>query len=537
MIEYQTSFGVDMPEVINRILQPFLALPPAKRWLIGVVVALAVAAFSILIMVANKADYRPLFANLTAEDAGEIVKKLKEQKIPYQIASDGKAVMVPADKVYDLRLSLASEGLPQGGGIGFEIFDRKNFGMTEFVQKLNYQRALQGELARTISQLAGVEQARVHLAIPEKSLFKENEKVPSASIVLKMKANRSLRENDVQGIVHLVASSIEGMDSDHVTVLDGRGKILTRGGPADAAGKMTGTMQETQRAYERNLEERLQTLLDRVVGSSKSVARVSAVFDFRQVEKFEEKYDPEAAAVRSEQRSEEKAGGSSVASGIPGVQTNLGKVPPGAGANLGGGSKSDETLNYEVSRSTARTIEPVGTLSKVSVAILVDGRYETPAAGKGGQQSKAKYTPRSPEELQKIESLVKSAVGFNSERGDQVTVANIPFQETAETSVGEEAKWWSSPLLMSLTKNLMIGLGFLALLFLVIKPLMAALKSTSKADFEPLQSAEDQMKQMLAQQRAQLAAQSSNQMELIEKVKQEPYQASQVIKNWIESKK
>lgn len=524
-----------MLESLKKLLQPFLALSPARRWLVGGVVALSVLAFTVLILVANKTDYRPLFGNLTSEDAGEIVKKLKEQKVPYQIASDGKAVLVPADKVYDLRLSLASEGLPQGGGVGFEIFDRKNFGMTEFVQKLNYQRALQGELARTISQLAGVEQARVHLAIPEKSLFKDNEKLPTASIVLKMKSNRTLRENDVQGIVHLVASSVEGMDTDHVTVLDGRGKVLSRVGATDVTSKMTSSMQETQRNYEKNIEERLQSLLDRVVGTGKSAARVSATFDFKQVEKFEERYDPETAAVRSEQRSEEKGGAASMAAGVPGVQTNLGKAAPAAG-NVGGGSKSDETLNYEVSRTTARTIEPVGTLSKVSVAILVDGKYETPAKAKEGTATKAKYVPRSPDELQKIEALVKSAVGYNVERGDQITVANIPFQDTGEA--GEEPPgWWNAPIFMALLKNALIGIGFLALLFLVIRPLLSTLKSAAPESFEPLESPEDQVKKMLEAQKAKLASQSVNQLELIEKVKQESYQTSQVLKNWIEAKK
>lgn len=523
-----------MQESLKKLLEPFLALSPAKRWVVGGVVALSVVAFSTLIFIANKTDYRPLFANLTGEDAGEIVKKLKEQKVPYQIASDGKAILVPADKVYDLRLSLASDGLPQGGGVGFEIFDRKNFGMTEFVQKLNYQRALQGELARTISQLAGVEQARVHLAIPEKSLFKENEKPPTASVVLKIKSNRTLRENDVQGIIHLVASSVEGMEPEHVTVLDGRGKVLSKGEAPDVTSKMTAAMQETQRSYERNVEERLQSLLDKVVGTGKSVARVSASFDFKQVEKFEERYDPETAAVRSEQRSEEKGGAANLAAGVPGVQTNMGKTQPGAGT-MGGGSKSDETLNYEVSRSTARTIEPVGALSKVSVAILVDGKYEAPAAAKAGATAKVKYMPRSADELQKIESLVKSAVGYNAERGDQVTVANIPFQETGEMG-DEPARWWNAPVFMALLKNALLGLGFLALLLFVVRPLLKTLKAESPPGFEPLESPEEQVKKIVAAQRAQIASQSMNQLELVEKIKQEPYQTSQVLKNWIESK-
>ena len=526
-----------MPEGLNRLLEPFLALPPGRRWLVGVVVGLSLVAFAALIVVANKTDYRPLFANLTSEDAGEIVKKLKEQKVPFQLSSDGKAILVPSDKVYELRLSLASEGLPQGGGVGYEIFDRKNFGVTEFVQKLNYQRALQGELSRTISQLAGVEQARVHLVIPEKSLFKENEKPATASIVLRLKGNRALRESDVQGIVHLVASSVEGLDAEHVTVLDGRGKILSKSGASDLSSKMSAGMQEIQRNYEKNLEERLQTLLDKVVGSGRSAARVSATFNFKQVEKFEERYDPEAAAVRSEQRSEEKGGASQIAAGIPGTQSNLGRSGAVQGGTVGGGSKNDETLNYEVSRSTARIVEPVGALDKVSVAILVDGKYETPAGAKEGAAAKAKYAPRTPEELQKIEALVKSSVGFNAERGDQVAVANIPFQETGEMAPLEKEAWWNQPIVMGLAKNLLIAAGFLALLFLVIRPLMRTIRSGIPTTFAPLDTPEDEVQRMVAAQKALLNQQSVSQLELVEKVKQDSYQTSQVLKNWLEAKR
>lgn len=522
-----------MPEGLKKLAQPFMALPPAKRWVVGGVVGVSIIAFALLIMVANRTDYRPLFTNLSSEDAGEIVRKLKEQKVPYQIGGDGKAILVPSDKVYELRLAMASDGLPQGGGVGFEIFDRKNFGMTEFVQKLNYQRALQGELSRTIGQIAGVEQARVHLVIPEKSLFKENEKPATASVVLKVKGNRQLRENDVQGIVHLVSSAIEGMDPEHVTVLDNKGKVLSRTGPADAAGKMTASMQEIQRTYEKNTEERLQSLLDKAMGSGKSVARVSATFDFRQVERFEEKYDPETV-VRSEQRSEEKLGGSS-ASGVPGVQTNLGKPPGGAANPSSNGSKNDETMNYEVSRSTARTIEPVGTLSKVSVAILVDGSYASPAAGKEGKGAKPKYTPRSADELQKVDSLVKSAVGFNAGRGDQVTVVNIPFQDTGDGGTDEASQWWNAPLFLSLLKNGLIGFGFLALLFFVVRPLMKVLRPPKETSFEPVPTAEDTLNQIAEAHRLQLGNQTVRQVELINMVKEEPYQAAQILQNWLRS--
>ena len=515
-----------------------MVLSPGKRMLIAGVAFLSVMAFAVLIVVANRTDFRPLFTNLTAEDAGEIVKKLKDAKTPYQITADGKGILVPADKVYELRLTLASEGLPQGGGVGFEIFDRKNFGMTEFVQKLNYQRALQGELSRTISQINGVEQARIHLVIPEKTLFKENEKPATASVVLKMKSNRSLRDSEVQGMVHLIAASIEGMDPEQVTILDSRGKILSKGnGTSDPTSKMTSAMQETQRGYEKNVEERIQSLLDRIVGSGKSVARVSAAFDFKQVERVEEKFDPESIAVRSEQRTEEKGASTtsvSGASGVPGVQTNLGRTAPAAGSSSGGGTKNDETLNYEVSRSTAKIIEPVGALSKISVAVLVDGKYESPAAAKEGQAVKPKYSPRSPDELQKIESLVKSAVGFNAERGDQLTVQNIPFQDTSDAGTVDAPKWWTNPFFMSLFKNLLIGMGFLAIIFFIIRPLLGSLRVMRPPRFESLEMDQHDVGDKLsASERAQISVQMAEQQNLIEQAKQDPYQVAQILQNWL----
>ena len=523
-----------MPEGIRRLIEPFTALSPGKQMLIASVAILSAMAVAILIFVANRTDYRPLFTNLTSEDAGEIVKKLKDAKTPYQITADGKGILVPSDKVYELRLTLASEGIPQGGGVGFEIFDRKNFGMTEFVQKLNYQRALQGELSRTIAQLTGVEQARVHLVIPEKSLFKDNEKPATASIVLKMKSNRALSASEVQGVVHLVSASIEGMDPEHVTVLDSRGKILSKGGSSDATSRMTSAMQENQRTYEKNVEERIQSLLDPVVGGGKSVARVTATFDFKQVERVEEKFDPESIAVRSEQRTEEKGSStaSGVTAGVPGVQTNLGRT--GAGGASGGGSKNDETLNYEVSRSTAKIIEPVGALSKISIAVLVDGKYETPAAVKEGQIAKPKYLPRSPDELQKIETLVKSAIGYNPERGDQLTVQNIPFQDTGEAGSSETTPmWWTNPFFMSLAKNLIIGIGFLLLIMFVIRPLLAPLrllKRPTRDSFEALGVGGDQL---TTADRVAIESQMAEQHSLIEQAKKDPYQVAQILQNWV----
>ena len=521
-----------MPEGLKRFIDPIVALSPAKRLTVGGIVILSALFFGLLITTANRIDYKPLFANLGNEDAGEIMKKLKEQKVPARISEDGKAILVPAAKVYELRMALAAEGLPQGSGIGFEIFDRKNFGMTEFVQKLNYQRAMQGELSRTIGQIAGVDQARVHLALPEKSLFKENEKPPTASVVLKMKSARLLNESEVQGIIHLVASSIEGMDPEHITVIDSQGRMLNKPAITDPAGHLASTILETQHNYEKSVEERLQSLLDRVVGPGKSAARVNASLDFKNLEKYEERYDPQAAVVRSEQRSEQKDS-ITMPSGVPGVQSNLGKTPLPAPLPAGG-SKNDETKNYEISRSTSRIVEPAGSLTRISVAILVDGSYEKAASKKGGA-APLKYVPRTPDELQKIEALVKGAVGFNQVRGDQVTVANIPFQEmAADSGAGDSSSWWEAPILSTIWKNLLIVLGFLALVFLVLRPMLKMLGTYRPAN-ENSFAGIDQITGQLshAAQQAQLELNKVNHLELIESVKKDPYQTAQVLQSWL----
>ena len=537
-----------MNELVQRVSGPFMALSPVRRWTVGAVVLLSFVGFGILITLSNKIDYKPLFANLGNEDAGEITKKLKELKVPYKIAADGKAILVPADKDYELRLSLASEGLPQGGGVGFEIFDRKNFGMTEFVQKLNYQRALQGELSRTIMQLAEVEKARVHLVMPEKSLFKDNDKPPTASVVLQLKSGRNLKDSSVQGITHLVASAVEGMDLEQVTVLDNRGKILSHTGPSDAAGKLTSTMMEAQKSYEKNVEERLQTLLDKAVGSGKSVARVTALLDFKQVERVEERYDPNSAVVRSQQRSEQKESTPAVTpTGVPGVQTNAIKGTanvPGSQSPIippVGGTKNDETLNYEVNRSSSKIVEPLGALSKISVAIMVDGTYAAGPPAKNGQPTKPKYVPRSPEELQKIESLIKGAVGFSGDRGDQLAVVNVQFQESGDDAPAEVLKWWEQPFFMDLMRNGLLGLGFIALLLLVVRPM---LKMFAPPPPEPMMMHTVEPIPLDGEQQGQLPGpgephvsrlglKSISQLELLETVSQEPYQAAQILQTWL----
>ncbi|MBI3328083.1 MAG: flagellar M-ring protein FliF, partial [Nitrospinae bacterium] len=387
----------------------------------------ALAGFAALSLWSSEAEFRPVFTNLAAEDAAAIMSKLKEDRVPYRILAGGSSIAVPAEQVYESRLRLASEGLPQGGGVGFELFDRATFSMTGFVQRLNYQRALQGELARTINRISGVEQARVHLVIPQKSVFLEEQQKPSASVVVKVRMSAQLAKAQIQGIVHLVASSVEGLQPSEVTVVDSTGRMLAGG---DGLSQLSTIQLEYQYGVEREWERKIQGLLERAVGPQKVSARVSATVDFQRVESTHEIFDPNSAVVRSEQRGTEKSSGSGFnPSGPPGVASNV----PGAQAatpqlsNSTEMQKHSETINYEVNKSVKRVVEPMGKVKRLAVAVLIDGTYKDGA-----------YIPRPDKEMKGYQMLVKTAMGFDTSRGDQVEVINVPF-ESAQVLEEERA--------------------------------------------------------------------------------------------------
>jgi flagellar M-ring protein FliF len=275
-------------------------LPPAKLFtLLGLLGAiLAVGLVSVLWM-SGEGRHQVLYTQLTMEDAAAITTKLREMQVPYTIEGDGTTIMVPATKVYDTRLHLATEGLPQGGGVGFELFDQRGFGMTEFVQKLNYRRALQGELARTITQLAAVQSARVHIVLPEKSLFVEHQDKPTASVVLKLVHGRRLSQAQIRGVAHLIGSSVESLNPEDVTVLDINGNILSKNEENTSLLSQTETQFSHQQALEQKLERRVQSLLEHVVGKGKVLVRVSASLDFQHIERTEERFDADNPAIRS----------------------------------------------------------------------------------------------------------------------------------------------------------------------------------------------------------------------------------------------
>jgi flagellar M-ring protein FliF len=396
-------------QFLSKLWKGFDSLSSGRKISVMIVVLVTAASIGLMVYLTNQVEYRVLFSNLSAEDAGSIVGKLNEKKIPYKISSAGNAVSVPAEKVSELRLELAASGLPQGSGVGFEIFDNKTLGATEFEQQLNYRRALQGELARTINGLDEIQSSRVHIALPKDSLFSEQQKRPTASVTLRLKSGKTIRPAQIEGIVHLVASSIEGMNPDDVMVVDSRGTILSASqGDTNKLSKLTASQVDFQRNTEKDLSGRIQSLLENVVGKGKAVVRVTAELDFRVTEKTEESYDAEAPVVRSVQRNSEKTNA-------------VGKT--GAVSENPEKEKLDEIVNYEINKVVNKTVMPVGDTKKLSIAVLVDGTY------KKNEKGEEVYQPRTKSEIESIEDLVRKSAGINAQRGDQVVVTNMPFRK------------------------------------------------------------------------------------------------------------
>lgn len=477
-----------MPDAITKIVESFKqvwdGLGLAGRATIILVGGGAIAALLWITLSTHRPDMTTLFSQLNPADAGAIVDELKGSKVAYRVVDGGTRILVPSNVVHETRLHLATRGLPQGGGVGFEIFDRTTLGTTDFVQRLNYQRALQGELARTIGQLKEVTTARVHLALPQPSVFTEQEKPATASVVLNLRPGARLTPEQVRGIVHLVSSSVEGLNADRVTVIDTSGKLIAR--PAEGGLNSGSTGQfEAQEAVEVELERRVRTMLEEILGPNKATVRVSAQMDFTSVERTEERFDPRGV-IKSEQRTTETQQSSTTTpTAVAGVASN---VPDQAAQSPSGQStakstKEAETVQYDVSKVFERKVVSPGELKRVSVAVMVDGTYKTVPDGKGGERKE--YVPRKTEELEKIKVAVKNAVGFQSARGDEVEVVEFPFDTSAmekERVLMDEAErkaFWDS-----LIKPVVIAVGVLLALIFGLRPLIRSLKERRTPAFD-----------------------------------------------------
>jgi flagellar M-ring protein FliF len=498
--------------------------PRVRQVSLGVVALLSLVFFALIVIQARHVDYQLLFGNLATGDAAAVVARLKEQKTPYRLEDGGKAIFIPADRVYETRLDLAGSGLPQGGGVGFEIFDKQSFGMTDFAQKINYQRALQGELARTIASLSPVEGARVHLALAEKRLFREQQEKSTASVIVKLVPGSKLNEGQIQGIVNLVAGSVEGLDASQVSVIDSGGRVLSKAPEEEGNGPLAPGMLRYQQTVEKRLEQGAQSLLDRALGLGNSLVQVTAALDFSQRERMEETYDPAATAVRSEQTSAEKSG-DAVAGGVPGVQSNLKEDAGSSGTTSA--SRTEETTNYEISKVVSKLIEPVGTIKNLSVAVLVADKL---VPGKGGQEPT--YQPRTEQELTAIENMVRSALGLQSQRGDQLVVISRPFEKDfygdSEPEATPEGRLYSY---LPLVKYGLLAVAALFLYFLFVRPLVQALKGQGKM-VEHYKTVE-QLESELTGQPLRLEGPDAEAMKLRQEIIQADNAPAQVIKSWL----
>ena len=500
--------------------------PLGRKISLVVVTIVSIAAFALLILQYRTADYRVLFANLSNTDASAVVEWLKEKKIPFQLKDGGRSILIPDDQVYEARLELAGSGLPRGGAVGFEIFDKQSFGMTDFAQKVNYLRALQGELARTITSLAPVEGTRIHIALPEKRLFKNQQKDTTASVTLKLVPGEKLTENQIRGIVNLMAGSVEGLEAEKVTLVDDQGRILTKDPGKAPDGDISPEKLSYQQAVEKRLEDRAQSMLDLALGRDYSLVKVTAELDFKRIEKTEEIYDPAGTVPRSEQTVEEKSGVESTG-GIPGVDSNM--KGSGRSSDSSPSSKSSEIINYEISRTINHVKTPVGEVKKLSVSVLVADKMVEGAEGEA-----PKSVPRAEKELKNIEDMVKTAVGFNVERGDQVRVVSMPLPGDFSQGTWPEPSFMEKVYpLIPLVKYLFVVVFAFVLYFLLLRPLIRTLKTESRRveHYKTVEQLEaelgsDGAAQMLAARRDPVA-----------RIRQDALESKElpgmVIKNWL----
>jgi flagellar M-ring protein FliF len=459
------SIGVEnFSQLINRIGLPRLAA-------MAVVAVLMLGFFAFLITRSQTPNMAPLYTGLSLEDSSAIITELQSLNVPYELRGEGETILIPRDQITTTRMTLAGSGLPQRGQVGYEIFDQQStLGATSFVQNLNNVRALEGELARTITSLNRIKSARVHLVLPERELFRRERTEPSASIVLSVRGQ--LATGEIRSIQHLVASAIEGLTPSRVSIVDDQGNLLASGTGDEAEGALAGDAAERTLGYENRLRTRVEDMLANVVGPGRARVEVSAEIDFNRSTTTEERFDPESQVVRSSQvrESENITAGAdgqvTVANELPGASQNN-----GAGGATEQGTTSEEVTNYEISKTTQTAVTEAGSVKRLSVAVVVDGSYATDASGT------ATYTPRTADEIAQILTLVRSAVGYSETRGDSVEVVNMQFAERPELApTGTDA---AGGLLDFTRDDLMNGaemavtlLIALALVFFVMRPLI-----------------------------------------------------------------
>jgi flagellar M-ring protein FliF len=455
--------------VLQGLFDFLKGLGAARLMAMIAVTAALVGFFAFVIMRVTTPQMTTLFTDLSIEDSSSIIKDLERQGIAYEIRNEGSVILVPKDKVTRLRMKLAEGGLPKGGGVGYEIFDKSDaLGTTSFVQNINHLRALEGELARTIRGIDRIQAARVHLVLPERPLFSRETPEPSASIVVRVRG--SLEAQQIRAIRHLVASSVNGLKPQRVSIVDESGQLLADG----AASDIDQAVDDDRRAgFEKRIRKQVEDIVSSVVGQGRARVQLSADFDYNKITQTSDKFDPEGRVLRSSQTREEQtasgadAGQVTVNNELPGNQTNTNPSP-----TRDQSKKTEETNNYEISRTTKTEVTEAGRVNRISVAVLVDGAYSK------NDKGELVYKERSKEELDRIAALVRSAIGFDQKRGDQVEVVNLRFAEAPQTAPINEPtgflgmlQFTKDDVMYVIELGVMMLLG-LVVLFMVVRPLV-----------------------------------------------------------------
>ena len=457
----------------------------------GAVAAILIGMFTVIILRVTTPTMSPLYTDLSFDDSSAIIRQLESMGVEYETRNEGAAILIPQDKVLRTRMALAEQGLPTGGSVGYEIFDRTDtLGTTSFVQNINQLRALEGELARTIQSISRIVSARVHLVIPKRELFQRDRESPTASIVLKVRG--TLDSGQIRAIQHLVASAVEGLSPERVSIVDERGTLLASGVEEDKEGMVSSSLQQRANEVERKLRQQVEEIVSSIVGQGRARVRVAADIDFNRTTETSETYDPDGQVARSTQTREENSTSTSNEGGV-----TAGNQLPNAPANQDGAgnrdasSTTEETINYEISHSKRTTVEEAGAIKRLSVAVLVDGVYKTNDAGE------LIYSERSQQELDRISTLVRSAVGFDEQRGDKVEVVNLrfaqgPIADLPASDVGL-FDFTKEDILYMAELGVIVVISIL-LLFFVVRPLVrTVVAEEEKKESEQLENAEPQM--------------------------------------------
>lgn len=471
-------------------------LGPGRLTAIGATIVALFIFFTFLISRFSTEQMSLLFGELDPKDSGAIVAKLDTMEIPYKISGGGTQILVPRDHVDKLRLNLAREGIPHGGSVGYEIFDKSDgFGLSQFMQNMNHVRALEGELARTISSIQAVKSARVHLVFGKKELFARDMQQPSASIILSMRTSERLSKAEVASVQHLVASAVPGLKPSQISIVDDRGTLLAKGFSDESDPSQFASNNDDLRfQFEQRMRRSLEDMLEKTLGIGSARVEITANLDFNRIVSSEEIYDPDGKVTRSTQNNEESSENqeqesSSNVSAQNNTPGNAGSKDAGTKAK-GQTKRTEETINYEISKTIKQTTKEVGDIKKLSVAVLVDGNYTK------NDKGEETYQPRNEEEIKQITTLIKSAIGFDEKRNDSVQVINMRFQKPTITADPQEDKMMgmNKSDLMRIAENIGFAIvGFLALLLVVRPVMMRAFEGISTRSGGALTIDNDQM--------------------------------------------